>query len=301
MGSRIRPIVKWSAITAGLLVLLLPLLVFLLLAAANGVPVFAPAEVAVTLFTGWYPYIERASSVVHISWSRTISAIACMTVVFVGTDGLARWALRESGRSAPTTPAPAWRVSYTLRGLLLILLVCIAGIAMLMTTHQIIWLAASRNPMLHRSQFSSQCATHLREIGRALAAYAESHGNRNPENLGELLKGDYLSPESLVCSESGDSVPAGNTPDAPAETARQPGHCSYLYFGKGRAPADAATILALDPPSHHKDDGITVLYGDGHVEWINIDKAGDILLQHGFERVDPAPAGEASPAKGGTP
>ncbi len=49
------------------------------------------------------------------------------------------------------------------------------------------------------------------------------------------------------------------------------GHCSYLYFGKGRLPdLCAATVIACEMPSHHGGNmEMKVVFGNGRVQFVS--------------------------------
>jgi prepilin-type processing-associated H-X9-DG protein len=61
-----------------------------------------------------------------------------------------------------------------------------------------------------------------------------------------------------------------------------PGHCSYIYLGKGLNDRTVAadTVVLYEPLTNHQGDGMHVLFGDFHVEWVPASIAQTILTQH---------------------
>lgn len=230
------------------------------------------------LVFGWIEYLKRALPMVH-PLPGDLALFGAMTfTLVVGVHGSLRWLCGRMDL------AP-WRTGTTLRLIAIFFLSMFCGMAAIGIAHQSAWLAHSRRPMFVRSPIgaSYQCAANLHQIGQAALAYAAEHQQRFPNSLPELLDGNHgLMPDELVChgpeGDEGVDEPPPQTRPTPQE--------SYLYFGKGHTTAEVDAVIALDPPEHHDDAGMRVLFGDGHVDWIDIDHAGPILTQHGFRRVE---------------
>jgi prepilin-type processing-associated H-X9-DG protein len=57
-----------------------------------------------------------------------------------------------------------------------------------------------------------------------------------------------------------------------------PGHLSYVYLGKGRNMMTRNNVvLAHEAPSNHANQGMNVLFGDGHVDWFDAQSAPRLL------------------------
>jgi prepilin-type processing-associated H-X9-DG protein len=125
------------------------------------------------------------------------------------------------------------------------------------------------------------CASNLRQIGQAILLYCNENNSTYPDTLGTLLLTEDITAEVFIC-------PLTNVPRSTAPTTRaqadeiDSGKCtSYIYLGKGMnartVPADA--VIAYEPLSNHGGDGTNVLFGDGHVEFLNKTEAQTILTQ----------------------
>jgi len=96
-----------------------------------------------------------------------------------------------------------------------------------------------------------RCSANLRRIGDACRRYAFEN-ERYPQDLDSLLKNGYLASADLNCP-------------SPKPSAASAGQSSYVYLGENMSqstPADA--VLAYEPITHH-NDGINILFTDGHV------------------------------------
>ena len=118
-----------------------------------------------------------------------------------------------------------------------------------------------------------KCANNLRQIGFALLDYANGHGGQFPPTLAALISEPQvdITADCLICPSSMDSRVVAATTEQQAHTIEfEPGHLSYIYVGQGLMSNQSTptTVLAYDNPHNHGDAGINVLYGDGHVEFL---------------------------------
>jgi prepilin-type processing-associated H-X9-DG protein len=79
--------------------------------------------------------------------------------------------------------------------------------------------------------------------------------------------------------------PAGATTPAIAENLNQPHHLSYIYAGRGvqASSVHPDTIIAYEPLTNHTT-GMNVLFGDGHVEFVDAAKCAAILARVAAQR-----------------
>lgn len=123
------------------------------------------------------------------------------------------------------------------------------------------------------------CAENLHEIGYAMFIYASRHGGKLPDDFATLLQSEGLPPVVFVCPNCSQSPPSGPTTRAVIAAMKMPGAVSYRYLGKGLTieQADTDVVLAYEPLSNHDGRGMNVLFGDGHVEWIEGVRAKKLL------------------------
>src|SRR5207247_1345828 len=93
---------------------------------------------------------------------------------------------------------------------------------------------------------------------------------RYPDTLGPLISDADTNPWVLLCPEDEDHSPSpGTTPTEMAANFASEKHSSYIYYGKGPVnPVLTNRVIAHDRVTNHDAPGINVLYGDGHVDWI---------------------------------
>lgn len=101
-----------------------------------------------------------------------------------------------------------------------------------------------------------QCASHLKTIGTSLMLYAAEHAGKFPDSLSDLKD---LKPEDLVCPSAGKA--------------------DYVYVGKGHKSSEMTqdSVLAYEPLENHGGQGMNVLYGDDHVDWVKADEAKKLI------------------------
>lgn len=128
-----------------------------------------------------------------------------------------------------------------------------------------------------------KCASNLRQIGQAIAVYANSHGGRLPTDLQTLAVDSDLTAAAFVCPSSND-IPANiNKPSDWTEAFKPDSHeLSYVYVGGGLGTSDVSSesVLAYENPHNHLDEGMNVLFGDYHVEWFPKSGADQIIAAH---------------------
>ena len=292
-GGRAARVVVWTVV------------VLLLLVGLTCVGIWIPGlDILFFLLVGWGFFLGRVGPQLEVRWDLVASVAVYVAALVVGSHLFLGWLYRESGRRdrvppVPTDPAalPAarrWKWRWTLAGFALIGLMFAAGTATIGVVHQVSWLARSPEPIYRRGRDRPnriKCAANLRTIGQGLLMYAQDHGGKYPDDFGTVLRDADITSEVFVCPSSNDERATGHTPAEIAAHLSEPGHCSYLYFGKGLThPAPPRRVLAVERPGHHDAGGLNVLFGDGSVEWVQGEAADALLLELGFERVEPGDA-----------
>lgn len=177
-----------------------------------------------------------------------------------------------------------------------LLLIVVGGtVALLGWKALVVW----TSPPLGRSP----CASNLRQIGQAAQLYANEHDGRFPDDIEGLLTQDII-PSVFVCPDSGDTAAAqGPTTQATAANVNAPGHCSYVYVGKGWRVKDATAdvVMAYEPLKNHEGRGMNVVYGDGHVDWVAAAEARAMLSELAAGHNPPRSEAERSAATAPAP
>jgi len=131
-----------------------------------------------------------------------------------------------------------------------------------------------------------KCASNLRQIGTAVRLYANANGGQFPPDLETLLATGDANASMFICPSSNDDTAMGPTTQAVIQELRSGSeHCSYVYVGAGLGSGNASEkhVVAYEPIANHQGNGMNVLYGDGHVEFLNRGEADCVLdeLKHG--------------------
>lgn len=191
-------------------------------------------------------------------------------------------------RIAPPTPAAAGRVDVRIgfdlnMGLtssnkfarrLKWILLPLAGLLFVVPAG-LYWLRAAREP---DGRFP--CPENLHQIGIALLIYSHDHQGRYPDTFADLMLAESLGPEVFICPSSSAVRSSASTLREAAADLSNPAHCSYIYAGKrmtSDAPAEA--VLAYEPLENHQGDGINVLFGDGHTNFIGRAAAEKLIAE----------------------
>jgi prepilin-type processing-associated H-X9-DG protein len=114
-----------------------------------------------------------------------------------------------------------------------------------------------------------KCASNERQIGAAILLYAQEHGGRFPDRLEEVLLAGEVPAEGFVCPSSNDEKAPGATVQEAAVNLSKPHHLSYVYVGRAlTTAAPPQTPVLYEYLDNHDNDGVNVLFADGHVEFV---------------------------------
>ena len=92
----------------------------------------------------------------------------------------------------------------------------------------------------------------------------------------------YLqTPQVFVCPAGNNDIPAAVRAGKPEDAAKWVNeHSDYVYLG-GKMKAGAAgaenMILVHERLENHEGQGINIAFGDGHVEWVTMPRAKELI------------------------
>jgi prepilin-type processing-associated H-X9-DG protein len=186
-----------------------------------------------------------------------------------------------------TLPSDAQRKSKRRRRIFLILAILIVGG---LTLTSILAETCERILPVYRMN----CANNMRQIGLAAIMYASAHGNEFPDSLKTLVETEDLG--NVVCICPADPTQGQAHPIATSQPALGAMGNSYIYVGDGLrsdVPNSEDWVILYEPLSNHQNDkadmfaifsrhmndGMNVLFADGHVEALTPAQAETILKQ----------------------
>jgi prepilin-type processing-associated H-X9-DG protein len=148
-------------------------------------------------------------------------------------------------------------------------------------------------PSLNRAREQAnrvKSASNLRQIGMAGMIYANENKGKFPDDAGTVLLGGDITAEVFVSPRTGTAVPRGLEGDALKNWANE--QSDYVWLGKGKTTnATSEEVLAYEKPER-VTDGINVLYADGHVDWVSMPQAMQMI-----EKVKQGGGGAERPAR----
>ncbi len=143
----------------------------------------------------------------------------------------------------------------------------LGGVGIMLWVGYLALLTSIMIPSLNRARETAnrvKCASNMRQIGQAILLYTNDNAGQYPPDLATLLKTEDLTPIVFVCPSSSDTPATG-----PGDL-ESGGHLSYKYIGKGMNNSKSPmTIVMYEDDKDHGGDGMNVLYGDGHVEFLD--------------------------------
>ena len=156
------------------------------------------------------------------------------------------------------------------------------GIAMGLAPLSLAGFSLLERPRSRPTANRAKCASNLRQIGQAAYLYANENGGRLPDDFATMIMTEDIVSACFVCPSTNDTpaIPAATT-QATAVNLQAPGHCSYIYLGKDwmQDELTADVVLAYEPLSDHQNNGMNVLYGDGHVDFESLAYAKKVLAE----------------------
>ena len=167
---------KWNWLWVPLLLVMLGLFL----------PLFDTLAVLVLILGfGWIWFLARVVPEIHVSLGGLLTAAAALACFAYGLHKLLEWlatAMGSTAAEADAEPAPRpWRVRYTTCITALIFVMFVAGISMIGMTHQIAWMATSKEPMMAMRGLENarrtESMSNMWQIGVGLSHYHKVHGS----------------------------------------------------------------------------------------------------------------------------
>jgi prepilin-type processing-associated H-X9-DG protein len=135
-------------------------------------------------------------------------------------------------------------------------------------------------PSLARARVSAnrvKSASNLRQIGQAMLLYSNENKGKFPKTAGELLLTQDITVEVFVNPETKTRAPRNKPPEELATWINT--SSDYEYLGAGRTNTTPADVVVAHEKFRPNAPGINMLFGDGHVEWVQNAPAQQILLR----------------------
>jgi hypothetical protein len=106
-----------------------------------------PVTVLMTLLTGWWFSLGRLLNVWHPALPSVLLFGVTVIVVVAGTHAFLSWLHGSLCRAKGAAPAPVWPWKWTLCGFAMIVCALLGIGCVVLTTHQLYWMAKSTDPV----------------------------------------------------------------------------------------------------------------------------------------------------------
>jgi prepilin-type processing-associated H-X9-DG protein len=130
-------------------------------------------------------------------------------------------------------------------------------------------------PSLNRARETAnrvKCGSNMRQVGQGIFLYSNENRGNFPPDLGTLVKTGPLPAQVFVCPSGATTVPTFGNPDAAVKWVDE--NSDYVYLGQNmNARVGAGAVVLYEKPDAHGGQGMNLLFGDGHVEWVMKDEA----------------------------
>ncbi len=151
-------------------------------------------------------------------------------------------------------------------------------------------LAGAVMPQLARARAATQqtfCSANLRSLYQAMFIHASNNAQKYPDDISVLVKAGTVRMESLICPASPVNQPFPDKADTAAVKTFLEKHGAYVYLGTGKTTSvERDYILAYEKLDNHKFEGVNMLFADGSVQFVSVQKAAEMLKKQGVKVED---------------
>jgi prepilin-type processing-associated H-X9-DG protein len=130
-------------------------------------------------------------------------------------------------------------------------------------------------PSLNRARETAnrvKCASNLRQIGQAILLYQNDKNGSWPPDLGTLVKTEDITAQVFCCPDTNTQPPPNMSPDEAADWVNK--NSDYVFLGANlKGMQGANVVVCYENDGNHHGDGMNMLFGDGHVEFLNLEIA----------------------------
>jgi len=122
------------------------------------------------------------------------------------------------------------------------------------------------------------CAGNMLQINMALMQYSQKNDGSYPAQLDDLVRDHFITPDVLSCPAKNQFSPLLNASVLPAtQQSNEDDH--YIYVPDVTSSSTADTVVLYESLSNHDDQGMNVLYHNGHVEFLEKSTAERVLAE----------------------
>jgi prepilin-type processing-associated H-X9-DG protein len=145
-----------------------------------------------------------------------------------------------------------------------------------------IYYVSSAKGLRHYEQLANRVksASNLRQISQAILQYTQDYRGQYPDSFATILLKEDVTSIVFVSPSRSETPAQGPTTQAAAEQLADSSHVSYAYLGRGfmSSTVKPEDIVAYERPID-RTSGANVLFGDGHVEFVDGNLIGKIAGQ----------------------